>query len=222
VGTQMWLACQHSQNGYNHSRNGNSHRTSTSGLADALFTGVQQRLLGLLFGQPERSFQSAELIRLVAGGTGAVHRQLTRLAEAGLVSVTRMGNQKHYQANRRCPIFDELHRMTVKTVGLVEPIRHALRSKEDEVRAAFVFGSVARGQDAAGRDVDLLVVSDTLGYADVFEALQPAETALARHISPSVMSLAEWRKRASKPDTFTRRVAEGSRLFIIGSDDDLA
>lgn len=103
-------------------------RTSAprKGLADALFTRVQQRVLGLLFGQPERRFQSAELIRLADSGTGAAHRQLARLADAGLVTVTRTGNQKHYQAREDSPVFAELHGLVVKTVGLVGPIRRAL------------------------------------------------------------------------------------------------
>jgi hypothetical protein len=96
------------------------------GLADALFGRVQQRVLCLLFGQPDRRFQSAELIRLAKGGTGAVHRQLGRLAAAGLVSTTRTGNQKHYQARRDSPVFEELHGLVVKTVGVVDPLRRAL------------------------------------------------------------------------------------------------
>src|SRR5438128_2978480 len=87
------------------------------GLADALFSRVQQRVLALLFGQPDRRFQSAELIRLARGGTGAVHRELGRLSEAGWITVTRSGNQKHYQANRNAPAFAELHGLVIKTVG---------------------------------------------------------------------------------------------------------
>ena len=115
------------------------------GLADALFTGVQLRVLGLLFGQPDRRLQSAELIRLAKGGTGAVHRQLGRLVAAGLVTTTQTGNQKHYQARRDSPVFEELHRLIVKTVGIAEPLRQALRTKANAIRAAFVYGSVAKG-----------------------------------------------------------------------------
>src|SRR5437868_1067082 len=86
-----------------------------SGFASVLFTPVQQRVLGLLFGQPERRFQGAELIRLAASGTGAVHRFVTRLAESGLVTVERVGNQKHYQANRESSVFAELHGLITKT-----------------------------------------------------------------------------------------------------------
>src|SRR5512138_532707 len=106
------------------------------GLADALFTPVQQRVLGLLFGQPDRRFQSAEIIRLAKGGTGAVHRQLSRLEGAGLLSVTRSGNQKHYQARRDSTLFLELHGLVTKTIGLVEPLRHALDPHASAIRAA--------------------------------------------------------------------------------------
>ena len=190
-------------------------------LADALFTPVQQRVLGLLFGQPERSFQSAEIIRLAKSGTGAVHRQLQRLAQAGLVTVTRSGNQKHYQARRDTPVFDELHGLIVKTVGIVEPLRIALQSKAKKIHAAFVYGSFAKGTDIASSDIDVLIVSDSLRYPEAYEALQAAEATLARPIKPAVLSLKEWRKQSSRPDSFAARIASQPRLFVIGTDDDL-
>jgi predicted nucleotidyltransferase len=156
-----------------------------AGLADALFTPVQQRVLGLLFGQPDRRFQSAELIRLAKGGVGAVHRQLGRLAETDLVTVTRSGNQKHYQARRDSPVFEELHSLIVKTVGVAEPLRQALARKARAIRAAFVYGSVAKGTDRARSDIDLMVISDSLRYSDLFEALQAAEAVLGQSIPPS-------------------------------------
>ncbi len=192
-----------------------------TGLADALFTPVQQRVLGLLFGQPERRFQSGELIRLAHGGTGAVHRQLARLADSGLVTVTRTGNQKHYQAREDCPVFTELHGLVVKTVGLVEPIRKAFEPLAPRVHAAFVFGSVAKRTETAGSDVDLLVLSDSLTYSDLFEALQPAEAVLGRTVNPAVFTIAEWRLRRAEADSFVSRIASQPRLFVIGGDDDL-
>ncbi len=195
--------------------------TSRTGLADALFTPVQQRVLGLLFGQPERRFQSAELIRLAHGGTGAVHRQLERLADSGLVTVTRTGNQKHYQARGDSPVFGELHGLVVKTVGLVEPIRRALAPLASRVRVAFVFGSVAKKTETVVSDVDLLVLSESLSHANLFEALQTAETVLARPVNPTVVTPAEWRLRRAEPDSFVSRIVTQPRIFVIGSDDDL-
>lgn len=193
-----------------------------SGLADALFSPVQQRVLRLLFGQPDRRFQSAELIRLADSGTGAVHRQLSRLERAGWVTVVRAGNQKHYQANRASPAFAELRGLVVKTVGVLEPLRRALATKAKDLRAAFVYGSVAKGTDTARSDIDLLVISDRLSYQDLFDALQPVEGALARPVNPNVVSFTEWRTKRTKKDSFIARIASQPRLFVIGSDDDLA
>lgn len=192
-----------------------------SGLAGALLTPVQQRVLGLLFGQPDRSFRSGELIRLARSGTGAAHRQLARLEAAGLVTVVRSGNQKHYQANRMAPVFGELHGLIVKTVGLVEPLRASLAKRAKAIRAAFVYGSVAKGTDKSTSDVDLLVISEDLSHADVFESLQPAEAVLARRVNPTVLSPAAWRSKRARSDSFAARVAAQPKLFVIGSEDDL-
>ena len=195
---------------------------AASGLAGALFTPVQQRLLGLLFGQPERRFQSAEIIRLAACGTGAVHRQLQRLADSGLVLVTREGSQKYYQANPVSPIYPELHGLVVKTVGVVEPLRRALAPIARRIHVAFVFGSVAKKRDRATSDLDLLIVSDTLTYPEAYQALQGTEQLIARAINPTVMTRAEWERKRGASDSFAKRVAGQPKLFIIGSEDALA
>ena len=100
--------------------------TASSSLADALFTSTQQRVLGLLFGEPGRSFYTSELTDRIGAGSGAVQRELKRLAESGLVTVRRIGNQKHYQANPDSPIYEELCSLVRKTVGLAKPVRKAL------------------------------------------------------------------------------------------------
>jgi Polymerase beta, Nucleotidyltransferase len=144
-------------------------------LADALFSPVQQRVLALLFGQPGRSFRSAELIALADSGTGAAHRQLMRLADSGLITVTRSGHQKHYQANPESPVFSELHGLVVKTIGLAGPLAEALEPFRERIQAAFVYGSIAKGSDTARSDIDLMVISDDLAYPDAYSALQEIE-----------------------------------------------
>jgi predicted nucleotidyltransferase len=193
-----------------------------SGLLDPLLSHVQQRVLGLLFGQPERAFGTAELIRLAGGGTGATHRFLIRLERTGLVTMTRLGNQKRYQANHSSPVFAELRGLIVKTVGLAEPLRYALRSIAGKVKAAFVYGSIAKGIDVAGSDVDLLLIADGLNHADLYRLLQPAEEALSRPVNPTVFGSAEWRSKRAKKDSFATRVASQPKIMIIGSEDDLA
>ena len=195
---------------------------ASRGLADALFSPVEQRVLGLLYGQPQRRFQSAELIRLAGSGTGATHRLLTRLADSGLVTVTRSGNQKHYQANRKSPIFTELHRLVIKTVGVVGPLRRALAPLGKRIAAAFVYGSVAKRTDTTRSDIDVMAISDDVSYPDLFGALEATERVLARRVSPNLMTRAEWRAKRDRRGSFASRVARQPRLFLIGSDDDLA
>jgi predicted nucleotidyltransferase len=199
---------------------GRQHHTApVSAIASALFTPVQQRVLGILFGQPERRFQSAELIRLAGSGTGAVHRQLQRLVEAGLVAVTRDGNQKYYRAQKDSSVYPELHGLIVKTVGVVEPLRAALAPIADRIHLAFVFGSVAKGNEHGGSDLDLLLITDVLAYAEVYSALQTAERTLGRTINPVVFTRTEWKRKRARKDSFVARITGQRRLFIIGSDD---
>ena len=199
------------------------HATATpltpASLADALFTPVQQRVLGWLFGQPERRFQSGELIRLAKSGTGAVHRLLTRLAQTGLVTVELVGNQKHYQANPASPVFVELTGLIRKSVGLAFPLQQALAPLADKISLAFVYGSVARGEAHALSDIDLMVVAEALDYPTLYEALQTAEAALGRTIHPKLMSAAEWQRKRGEADSFAARIAGLPRLMLIGGDD---
>jgi predicted nucleotidyltransferase len=194
---------------------------SQSGLGDALFAGVQQRVLGTLFGNPERSFYGNELLRLTASGKGALQRELDRLVKAGLVTVRSIGNQKHYQANPEAPIFEELRGIAVKTFGVGDVVREALRPLARKISAAFIYGSIAKRADTTRSDIDLLVVSETLGYQDLIRALQPAERRVGRKISPTLYTAAELAKKRSGKSSFVTRILEQPKIFLIGSDRDL-
>ena len=191
-------------------------------LADALFSPVQQRVLALLFGQPERSFRSTEAIELADSGTGAVHRQLMRLANCGLITVTRVGNQKHYQANRDSPVFAELHGLVIKTIGLAGPLEKALEPFRERIQVAFVYGSIAKGSDTARSDIDLMVICEDLAYSDLYSALQEAEAILGRPIHVSLATAAEWNRKLAEGNPFVTKVQAQPRIRLIGSIDDLA
>src|SRR5688572_5556598 len=137
---------------------------SQGGLASALFSSVQLRVLSLLFARPDKEFQLTELIKLARSGRGAVQRELEKLSKAGIVEVSSRENRKTYRANRLSPIFDELHGLIIKTVGLLEPIRNALRKFCSDVTVAFVYGSVAKGTDTARSDIDLTIIGTDLDY----------------------------------------------------------
>ena len=190
-------------------------RKAPEGLGAALFPRVRLRVLGVLFGEPERSFLISEVIRLAQSGNGAVARELERLRDAALITVS----DKRYQANRASPIFAELRGIVTKTVGLIEPLRSSLKPLERKIDLAFVYGSVAKGDDTAASDVDLLIVSDELAYGEVFKAAQDAERHLRRTINPTLLTVAEWRRKRTDKGSFASKIAAQPRLFVFGSDD---
>ena len=190
------------------------------GVADALFTTTQQRVLSLLFGQPSRSFFASELIQLTGSGSGAVQRELKRLVSSGLVRVTRLGRQKHHRANADSPVFSELRGLVLKTVGLAEPIRDALAPLADHIALALVFGSVARGTVTSDSDVDLLVVSDDLTLEALYAVLVPVEALLARQISPTLYTAREFAARRTAGNAFLTRVLAADHLVLLGALDE--
>ena len=191
---------------------------STSSLANALFPGTKQQVLRILFGQSDRSFYANEIINLAASGSGAVQRELTALTQSGLITATRRGNQKHYQANPQSPIFEELRSIVQKTVGVAEPIRNALASIAPHISAAFVYGSVVKKSDTAASDIDLLLVSDSLSYGDVYAALEAASQAVGRPINPTILTSTEFSRRLQANESFLTRILEQPKIWIIGAD----
>jgi len=188
----------------------------TSGLADALFPRVQQRVLGVLFGNPARSFHTNEIIRAAGSGSGAVQRVLARLESFALVTVTRVGRQKHYQADAESPLFEELRGLALKTFGLADVLRAALVPVSDQIRAAFVYGSIAKGQDTAESDIDLMIISDHLTYSDLFEVLEEASAKLGRRVAPTIYSARELQKLVETKNAFVTRVLSHPKLWLIG------
>jgi predicted nucleotidyltransferase len=184
-------------------------------------TKTQQRVLRVLFGQPDRSVYASELIRNAGTGSGAAQRELARLEASGLVVASRIGNQKHYQANAESPLYSELRSIVLKTIGLAEPLRDALTPLVHDIRAAFVYGSVAKAEDRAASDIDLMIVSDRLSYGDVFGALDKVSRALGRHVNPTVYSTADFLKRAKTENAFMTRVLGGPKVWVIGTEHDL-
>jgi predicted nucleotidyltransferase len=190
-------------------------------ISNALFSKVQQRVLALIFGHPERSFYKSEIVRSVHSGTGAVERELSRLQRSGLVSVERIGNQKHFRANHQSPVFKELKSLVFKTVALAQPLEKSLQPHADKIKAAFVYGSVAKGSDTAQSDIDLMVIGDDLNYAELYTAVQNAQDALQRKVSPIFLSSEDWARKAARRGSFVSKISVLPKLFILGSDKDI-
>jgi predicted nucleotidyltransferase len=190
-------------------------------LSEALFSKVQQRVLALIFGHPDRSFYTSEILRALKSGTGAVERELSRLEQSGLVSVERIGNQKHYRANKNAPIFHELRSLVAKTVGLAEPIKEALAPYADTIKVAFVYGSVAKGTDTARSDIDLMVIGDELNYSDLYSAAQAAEDRLRRKVNAMFLSRRDWQRKVSDRGSVISKIDMSPKIFVLGSENDL-
>jgi predicted nucleotidyltransferase len=189
-------------------------------LGEVLFTKTQRRVLGLLFGNPDRSYYANEIVRFAGAGIGAVQRELERLESAHLVTVSRIGNQKHYQANREAPIFGELRGIVLKTFGVADHLRSALAPLAGRISAAFVYGSVAAGTDTASSDIDVMVVGSA-SFEEVVQALYASQKGLRREINPTVFSLAEFRRKAAEKGSFVVRVLKEPKLFIQGTEHDI-
>jgi predicted nucleotidyltransferase len=186
-------------------------------MVGALFSSTQQRVLGLLFGQPDRSFFATEIIARVGAGSGAVQRELKKLADSGLAKVSQQGNQKHYQADPAAPIYAELCTLIRKTVGLADPIRAALGPRRKAIELALIYGSVAKQRETASSDIDLLLVSDTLRLETIYDLLARAEHQLGRKINPTLYTKAEFDKRRSAGHAFLRRVLDGETILLFGA-----
>lgn len=185
-------------------------------LGDALFTGTQQRVLGLLYGKPDQSFYANEIARWADVGKGSLMRELDRLYRAGVLTLARQGNQTHYQANPNCPIYTELLGIVRKTFGIGEALRSALAPLADRLVWAFIYGSIAKGKENAGSDVDLMLIGEKLGYGDVVERLLPVEERLARSINPTIYTPADWRAKLAAGNSFVSRVTQQDKIDLIG------
>ena len=188
-------------------------------LADTLFSATQQRVMGCLFGQPDRSFYATELIAAAGGGSGTVQRELARLEASGLVESSRIGNQKHYQANRQSPIFAELRAIVLKTFGVADILRAALAPLADKLDVAFIYGSVAKGSDTANSDIDVMLVGDGITYPDVMDALAGCEKQLGRAVNPTIYGRKELQRKRSAGNAFLDRVLKQPRIVLMGTDD---
>jgi predicted nucleotidyltransferase len=175
----------------------------------------------LLFGNPGRSYYATELISLAGVGSGAVQRELGRLVGSGLVTVQTVGKQKHYRANKQSPLFTELCGIIEKTVGIAEPLREALRPLVADIRAAFVYGSMARKQDTSSSDIDLMILSDRVSYADCYSVVESAGTRLCRPVNPTIYSTKEFAKRLKNDSPFLQKVLSQPKIWLIGGEDDI-
>jgi len=186
-------------------------------ISTALFGVTRRRLLAELFGHPGERFHLRQLARVVGTGLGPVQRELKRFAEVGLVTATRQGNLKLYEANAACPVFDELRGLIRKTAGVTETLRGALGPIWPRIEVAFIFGSVARGEERAESDVDVFVAGEVT-FREVVAVLAPSEASLSRSVNPVVYAVDEVRERLARGEHFLSRLWDEPKLWLKGDD----
>lgn len=190
------------------------------GPAGVLFGKSMRAILALLFGRPEQRFYAREIARAAATPPSSLQRDLAALTAAGVIERRENGRQVYYQANPACPIFAELKAIVTKTFGVADLVRDLLRPHEKRIRAAFIYGSVARGTEAPASDVDLMVVGD-LPPSALAEELSAMHAALGRSVSMTSYSVDEFARLAAQQNHFITSVLQGPIIWLIGDQEGL-
>ncbi len=197
---------------------GTMHATPTIGTA--LFGQTQRALLALLFLRPEESFYLRQIVRTAGIGQGAAQRELARWVEAGLLVRTERGNQVHFQANARSPVFAELRSLAVKTAGVGDVLREALAPLAARIEVAFIHGSMARGTQQSVSDVDVIIIG-SVSFGDIVAAISPTQNVIGREVNPTVYPVAEFRAKLRAKQHFVTAVVKSPKIFLVGDDHEL-
>jgi len=196
-------------------------KTSSDKLASVLFGKTRRALLSILYGHPDESFYLMQLVRMVGAGKGAVQRELVQLTDAGIFFRNKIGNQIFYQADKNCPVYEELRLIVIKTVGYADVLKAALDKVKGKIKIAFIYGSVARAEETSVSDVDIMVIGD-VGFGEAVKAIQKAQQKLKREVNPSVYPHEEFVSKIKSGHHFIKRVMDDVKIFLIGDEDELS
>ncbi len=188
---------------------------STTGFANILFGKARRGVLALMFGQPNNAFYTREIVKWVGAGASQVQKELELLTAAGLLLREERANQVYYRANPAATIYPELVGLVTKSFGVADVVREALEAFSDRIVFACIYGSVARGEQRADSDLDLLIVG-SLRLSELALALQSAETRIGYRISPTLIGKSEFNKRLDDGDPFLRKVMAGQTIPLLG------
>lgn len=189
-------------------------------LSGILFGRSRGAILALLFGHADETYYLRQIVRASGYGLGPVQRELKLLTEAGIIKRSLRGRQVYFQANPDSAIFPELRSLIAKTAGIGDTLRKALSPLARHIRVAFIYGSMARGEETRSSDIDLLIIGD-ISSTDVVVSIQSAQLTLGREVNPTVYSKAEFSAKEREKSHFLTSVLNGPKIYLIGDEDEL-
>jgi uncharacterized protein len=196
-------------------------RAEAGALADVLFGKGRGAILALLYGHPDESFYYRQITRQLGGvSVGTLQRELDTLSQLGLIDRSTVGKLVFYRANRNHPVVPELRALVAKTVGAIQVLSLALARLADRISLAFIYGSVARQEEKAESDIDMLIVGKVT-LEDMLTQLGDVEPSLGRAVNPTVDSVAEFKTKLASGNHFLNSVVRGDKVFLIGDEDEL-
>lgn len=195
--------------------------TATPSIAGALFGATRQAVLRLLLGHADKRFYQRQIVRELGLGSGTVQRELKQLTKSGILTRSVEGRQAYYQANHRCPVFEELRGLVRKTFGMADILQKGLSALKDRIRVSFIYGSMATGEETAESDIDLMVVGDEVSVGQIVSALSDSQYQLQREVNPSVYHTEEFCYKLADGNHFISSVVKGPKIFLIGDECEL-
>ena len=189
-------------------------------MIDALFPKTKQKILALVFLHPDRRFYLGEIERLLKTSKGTLSRELKLLVKAGILTSEKKGKQAFYSVNTNNPIYPELRSIVYKTFGIADMLKKVLKPLKAKIKAAFIYGSVASGEESARSDIDVMLIG-SITFMKISIVLDKAEKTLGREINPTVYPVKEFKEKHKQGNHFIKTVIKSEKIFITGSEDDL-
>ena len=190
-------------------------------LATLLGSMLRAKVLGWLFTHTDEGYYGRQLAKLLNQDSTNISRELARLEKASILVLTISGKQKYYQANMKSPIFNELHGLMLKTAGVADVLRSALKPHADSIKLAFIFGSIARSKESRVSDIDVMIIGDA-DYDAVGSSLNRTQGKLGREINSVIYPVSEFRQKVSSDHHFLKSVLEDEKIYLVGDDSELA
>ncbi len=185
-------------------------------LIDALFSKIRQAVLSACILHPDKWWYLSDLAKHLGVTPSSLQRELASFASAQLLESRKDGNRVYYKANLSAPGLAELQSLFIKTIGLTDILRNSLKSYLQRAEVIFIYGSLARAEEVATSDVDLMIIGD-IKLSEIAGVLRKSEKTLGRDVNATVYTTKEFAQKLKQGDSFIRTVLREEKIFLKGS-----